>query len=650
MGLLDLVEQDHGIRTPSDLLRQLAAFLEAHVARRRADEPADVVLLHVFAHVDLDERLGVAEHELREGLGEQRLAHARRPGEDERADRTLRILETRAAAADGLRHALDRRILADDLLVEFVFHAHEPGLILGGHPRERDAGHLGDDLGHDLLVDHAIGLAALVAPVAGHRLLLLLELVGLVAERRRLLEILIGDRLFLLLVELFDLFVDLLEIRRLGHRLEPHAGTRLVDHVDRLVGEAAAGDVAAGKLDGGLEGLVGDLHAVVRFIAVAEAFQDLHRLRLARRLHHDDLEAAIERRILLDVFAVFVERGGADALDLATGEGRLEHVGGVDRALRAAGAHERVQLVDEEDRVLGTANLVHDGLDPLLELAAILRAGHHHREVEHDDPAVGEQFRHIAIDDALREAFDDRRLAHARLAEENGIVLRAAAEDLDRPLDLLLAADDGIELALAGELGEVAAEAVERGGLALAPLGGRLAATAAGAGRLAAAHSGPFTPLVLHAVAEEIEHLFADVFQLEAEVHEHLRGHPFLLAEQAEEDVLGADVIVVEVSSLLHRILDHLLGPGRLGELAHGDHVGAALDELLDLHADLSQIDVEVFEDVGGDAAPLLDEAEEDVLRADVFVVEPLGLLVGQLHHLAGTVRETLVHGCCSFV
>ena len=145
-------------------------------------------------------------------------------------------------------------------------------------------------------------------------------------------------------------------------------------------------------------------------------------------------------------------------------------------------------------------------------------------------------------------------------------------------------------------------------------------------------------------MAEQVEHLLTDVLQLQAEVHEHLGGHPFLLAQQAQQDVLGADIVVVEVAGLLHRILDHLLGPGRLRELAHRDHVGAALDELFNLHADLPQVDVEVFQDVGGDTAPLLDEAEKDVLGADVFVVEPLGLLVGQLHHFASTVGETLVH------
>ena len=39
-----------------------------------------------------------------------------------------------------------------------------------------------------------------------------------------------------------------------------------------------------------------------------------------------------------------------------------------------------------------------------------------------------------------------------------------------------------------------------------------------------------------------------------------------------------------------------------------------------------------------------LDQAEQDVLRADVFVVEALGLLVGQRHDLAGPIREPFKH------
>ncbi len=145
-------------------------------------------------------------------------------------------------------------------------------------------------------------------------------------------------------------------------------------------------------------------------------------------------------------------------------------------------------------------------------------------------------------------------------------------------------------------------------------------------------------------MAQQAEHFLADVFQLQAEVHQHLRGDAFLLAQQAEQNVLGADVVVVQIAGLFHRILDDLLGPRRLRQLAHRDHVGPALDELLDFEANLAQIDVEVLEHIGGDAAAFLDEPEQHVLGADVFVVEALGLLVGQLHHFPGPIRKSFVH------
>ena len=63
----------------------------------------------------------------------------------------------------------------------------------------------------------------------------------------------------------------------------------------------------------------------------------------------DRLEAPLERRVLLDVLAVLVERRRADAMQFAARQRRLEHVGGVHRALRLAGADERVQFVDEQD-------------------------------------------------------------------------------------------------------------------------------------------------------------------------------------------------------------------------------------------------------------------------------------------------------------
>ena len=121
----------------------------------------------------------------------------------------------------------------------------------------------------------------------------------------------------------------------------------------------------------------------------------------------------------------------------------------VDRALGRAGADDRVQLVDEEDDLaLARLDLVEDGLQPLLELAAVLRAGEQRADVERPDALALQALGDVAGDDALREPLDDRRLPHAGVADQHRVVLRAAREHLDDAADLLVAADHRVELAL----------------------------------------------------------------------------------------------------------------------------------------------------------------------------------------------------------
>ena len=242
-----------------------------------------------------------------------------------------------------------------------------------------------------------------------------------------------------------------------------------------------------------------------------------------------------------------------------------------------------MQLVDEEDRVLGAFDFVHHRLDALFKLTAILRPGDHHGEVEYDDPLVAQQLGDFPTDDHLREAFDDRGLAHARFTQQNGIVLLTATENLDHTFDLVRTTDHGIEFVLASQFGEIAAEAVEGRRLALA----RLAAATTSAGTTSAAAflstraAAPFA--TVHTVAEQVQHFFSYVFEFQPEVHQDLRGHTFLLTDQPQEQVFGADVVVVEVPRLFHRVLDHLLGARRLWQLAHRDHVRSRLHDLLDL-------------------------------------------------------------------
>src|SRR5581483_1967333 len=145
--LLDLVEQEHGVRAPADRFGELTALLEADVAGRRTDETGDGVLLHVLGHVEADHRLLVVEEELRERLREERLPHAGRSEEEERAEGAIRILHARAGAAHRVRDGGDGLVLPHHAAVEVLLHAEELGDLTLEQLRHRDAGPLGHDLG-----------------------------------------------------------------------------------------------------------------------------------------------------------------------------------------------------------------------------------------------------------------------------------------------------------------------------------------------------------------------------------------------------------------------------------------------------------------------------------------------------------------------
>ena len=141
---------------------------------------------------------------------------------------------------------------------------------------------------------------------------------------------------------------------------------------------------------------------------------------------------------------------------------------------------------------------------------------------------------HVVGDDALRQAFDDGGLADAGLTDEHRVVLGAARQHLHDALDLALAADDRVELLLASLLGEVAAELVEHRRARRRLLAGGAAA----AGRRV---------LGAEVAREQLDDLLAHAGEIGAETDQDLGGDAFALADETEQHVLGADVVVAEL-------------------------------------------------------------------------------------------------------
>ncbi len=323
MRLLDLVKQHHRIGHAAHRLGQLAAFVVPDIAGRRTDHARYGILFHVFRHVDAHHRAFVPEHGLGQRLAQLGLAHAGRTEEEKGTDGTVRVLEPRARPADGTGDGADRLLLPDNALMQRILQAQQArGLIL----RELGNGNVrpgGDDL-RDLLGAHLLlhgGTPRLPGLALRGHVGLLRAL--LVAQTRRAFKVLVRDGLFLFLFERRTPLLRLLHVRRGDVGPDAHARGRLVDQVDGLVRQVAIGDVAVGQLHRRLDGLVGDAHLVVRLVPVAQPLEDLHGLLAAGLAHGDGLEPAFQRRILLDVLAVLVQRRRADALDLSARQGGL---------------------------------------------------------------------------------------------------------------------------------------------------------------------------------------------------------------------------------------------------------------------------------------------------------------------------------------
>jgi hypothetical protein len=141
VGLLELVEEDDGVGAAAHSLGEHSALLVSHVARRRADQPRYAVRLHELAarvrrrrnaltyrnnncyrygqrnrhsdrdrymhgryvpHINADDSGLVVEQEPGQRLAELRLAHSGGAQEQERAQRTVRVVQSRARDADDV--------------------------------------------------------------------------------------------------------------------------------------------------------------------------------------------------------------------------------------------------------------------------------------------------------------------------------------------------------------------------------------------------------------------------------------------------------------------------------------------------------------------------------------------------------------------
>ena len=603
-------------------LGELATLVVTDVTRRATDELGDLELAAELGHVEADERILAAKEVLGERLGELGLARAGGTQEDKAAAGAARILERRATAAHGLGNCLDSLVLTDDARLEHAFGLQQATALALGKRRHRharshghDVGDLGDIDGERAGVElggpGGLGLGEL--NLGG--LLLLGDLGGLVHV------VALGG---LLRGGLELLYAMLGLTHRLGRavRGDASAGTGLVDEVDGLIGQEAILDVAVGKVRGGLDSTLRIAHMVVLLVARLERGQDLDRVLDARLLDIDGLEATLEGRVLGEVLAEFLGRGGADNLEGTAREHGLEHGARVDGALGRTGTDDGVHLVNKQDDVVSFGGLLDYVLEALLKLTAILGARDQTRQVERPDVLVHKVLGHVAGSDLLCQALDDGRLAHAGVTQDKRVVLGATRKDLHHALDFLFSANHGIELAVARLLREVGGELLKRiGATPLLLRGIRAAKERQARTGTTSTGAGERTLLVLVLGGEFLDSLF-DGGGRHTQAHEDVHGHAVALFDDANQQVLGRHVGLVVLTCHAEGALHHANDErrkGKLGSLGLLAGLGNRGLDLLEGVHDVVVGDIKRAQRLGSDALVLLGECEQQVLGAHLI-------------------------------
>ena len=406
-----------------------------------------------------------------------------------------------------------------------------------GHRHARGHGY---HISHFFFRDFLDFLAAVFGKVLYCLVALGAQLFFLVTQLRGLLVILCGNSSSALFGHLAQLFFQLTHFFGQHHVADAHARARFVNHVNGLVRQEAILDVALGQRHRRLQRFVGEMHVMVRLVTVAQAFHNANGLFRGRFGNRKRLEATRQGAVLLEMLAEFFKRGGANNLDFATAQRRLQNGRSVNGAFSGTSTNQRVNLVDEQDNLAIILHFLDALLQALFEFTAELAARHQRGHVQRDNTLAAQQIGHLVRHDELGQPFHYSGFAHARLAQQQRVVLLATRQDLHHALDFFCAANNGIQLAIARFFRKIGAEFLQDAllrGLAAKRI-------------VARQHGGLPHQVVQHA---------ADVVARHAQAAQHVKSGSFAFTHNAQQQVLGGNVALAHLQRLAQGVLQNTL-------------------------------------------------------------------------------------------
>ena len=130
------------------------------------------------------------------------------------------------------------------------------------------------------------------------------------------------------------------------------------------------------------------------------------------------------------------------------------------------------------------------------------------------------------------------------------------------------------------------------------------------------------------------------LLDIDSKVQQYTAGDPIAFTKQAKQNMLGADVSMIERFGFLLSQRQDFLHARRIGNVAPHLLVGPCANLLLHLLANASQVEAEFQKDINRHTLTQLEESEQDVFGADEVVVEAVGFLARERKYLLGARRE----------
>ena len=106
-----------------------------------------------------------------------------------------------------------------------------------------------------------------------------------------------------------------------------------------------------------------------------------------------------------------------------------------------------MDFVDKEHRVGVVLHLGHYCLEAFLKVAAVTGASQQRPHIERVYSGARQHFGGLPRDDLVGQTLGNGGFANAGIADQKGVILAAAAEHLDTPLNLAVATDKGVYVA-----------------------------------------------------------------------------------------------------------------------------------------------------------------------------------------------------------